>query len=130
MWAHLALHDAVRDAHLAAEGGQPHHQLNGVHVVGDDDERRLLLLDERSHVLESELDNLSTPAHNTKIYQWQTWISHLSSLALDTPKAAKLFRPFFPAVKPEHTRQGGTIQNCISVLRKDTIEYSTRLLSC
>lgn len=54
----LALHDAVRHAHLAAEGGEPHHKLDGVHVVRDDNERRLLLLDEGSHVLEAELDHL------------------------------------------------------------------------
>lgn len=54
----LALHDAVRHAHLAAEGGEPDHQLDGVDVVRDHNERRLLLLDEGGHVLEAELDHL------------------------------------------------------------------------
>lgn len=56
--AYLALDDAVRDVHLAAEGGQPDHKLDGVHVVGDHHKRRLLLLDKRGHVLEAKLDDL------------------------------------------------------------------------
>lgn len=63
--SHLPLHDAVGDAHLAAEGGQPYDELNGVHVVGDHDEGRLLLLDESSHVLETELDHLANRTHTS-----------------------------------------------------------------
>jgi len=41
----LVVDDGVRDAHLAAEGGEPHDELHGVNVGGDDDELGLLLLD-------------------------------------------------------------------------------------
>lgn len=59
LWlSHPALDDAVGHAHLAAEGGKPDHQLYGVHVVRDHNERRLLLFDEGGHVLEAELDHL------------------------------------------------------------------------
>jgi hypothetical protein len=47
----LALDDDVGDAHLAAEGGEEDDELNGVNVVGDDDEVGLLLLDETDDVL-------------------------------------------------------------------------------
>lgn len=39
--AGLALDDGVGDALLAAERGEPHHQLDGVHVVGDGHEAHL-----------------------------------------------------------------------------------------
>ena len=60
--AHLALDDAVGHAHLAAEGREPHHELDGVHVVGDHDKGRLLILDQRRDVLEAELDDLHSDA--------------------------------------------------------------------
>ena len=41
----LALDDAVWDAHSSAEGGKEDDDLDWVNVVGDDDERSLLLLD-------------------------------------------------------------------------------------
>jgi len=40
----LALNDNVGDTHLAAEGGEEDNQLNGVNVVGDQDEGSLLVL--------------------------------------------------------------------------------------
>ena len=52
----LALDDDVGDTHLAAERGEEDDELNGVDIVGDDDERRLLGLDERNTVVETVLD--------------------------------------------------------------------------
>merc|ERR1719383_246610 len=43
--AGFVLDNAVGNAHLAAEGRQVENQLNGVDIVGDDDELGLLLLD-------------------------------------------------------------------------------------
>ena len=46
----FALDDAVRNAHLAAESGQVHHQLDGINIVGDHDQLSLLLLHKSSHL--------------------------------------------------------------------------------
>lgn len=54
--AGLALHDNVGDTHLAAEGGQENDELNGVNIVGDDNERSLLGLDKSNDVVETVLD--------------------------------------------------------------------------
>ena len=54
----LALDDAVRDVHLAAQSGEPHNELDGVDVVGDDHELGELLLDEVRDVVEAKVDNL------------------------------------------------------------------------
>ena len=54
--AGLVLDDHEGDVHLAAEGGEPHDDLNGVNVAGDEDELGLLLLDEGGDVLEAEFD--------------------------------------------------------------------------
>lgn len=54
----LALDDGVWDTHLAAEGGEEDHQLNGVNVVGDQDEGSLLVLDEANNVVETELGSV------------------------------------------------------------------------
>jgi len=42
----LVLDDAIRDSHLAAQGGEEENELDGVDVVGDEDELSLLLFDE------------------------------------------------------------------------------------
>jgi hypothetical protein len=52
----LALDNGVRDTHLAAESGKEDNQLNGVNVVGDQDERSLLVLDQTDDVVETVLD--------------------------------------------------------------------------
>ena len=52
----LTLDDDVGDAHLAAERGEEDDELDGVDIVGDDNERRLLGLDERNAVVETVLD--------------------------------------------------------------------------
>lgn len=51
----LALHDDVGDTHLAAESGQEDDELNGVDIMGDDDERSLLGLDESDDVVKTVL---------------------------------------------------------------------------
>ena len=52
----LALDNDVGDTHLATEGGEEDDELDGVDVVGDDDERRLLRLDQGNGVVETVLD--------------------------------------------------------------------------
>lgn len=52
----LALDDGVRDTHLTAESGKEDNQLNGVNVVGNQDERGLLVLDETNNVVKTVLD--------------------------------------------------------------------------
>jgi hypothetical protein len=52
----LALNDGVRDTHLAAESGKEDNELNGVDVVGDQDKRGLLVLNETNNVVETVLD--------------------------------------------------------------------------
>ena len=54
--AGLALDDDVGDTHLAAERGEEDDELDGVDIVGDDDERRLLGLNEGNAVVETVLD--------------------------------------------------------------------------
>lgn len=56
--AYLSLDDAVGDAHLAAQSGQPDDEFDGGHVVRDHHEGSLLLLDKGGHVLKPELDHL------------------------------------------------------------------------
>ena len=52
----LAADDAVGDVLSAAKGGQVDHGLDWVDVVGDHNELGLALLDELSHVVETELE--------------------------------------------------------------------------
>ena len=54
----LALDDGVGDTHLAAEGGEEDDKLNGVNIVGDEDESGLLGLDEGDNVVETVLDDI------------------------------------------------------------------------
>jgi hypothetical protein len=52
----LALDDDVGDAHLAAKSRKEDNQLDGVDVVSDDNERRLLCLNEGNAVVQTVLD--------------------------------------------------------------------------
>lgn len=52
----LVLDNDVRDAHLAAESGDEDDELDGVNVIGDDDEVGLLGLDQGNTVVETHLD--------------------------------------------------------------------------
>jgi hypothetical protein len=56
--AGLALDDRVGDAHLAAKRRQEDDELDGVNVVGDEDEGGLLVLDEAHDVVEAILDGV------------------------------------------------------------------------
>ena len=55
----LALHNGVWDTHLAAEGGEEDNELDGVDVVGDEDKRCLLVLDEADNVVQTELSGVT-----------------------------------------------------------------------
>ena len=52
----LALDNDIGDTHLAAQGGEEDDELDGVNVVGDDDEGRLLRLNQGDGVVETVLD--------------------------------------------------------------------------
>lgn len=54
----LALYDGVRDTHLAAESRQEDDQLNGVDIVGDQDQGGLLVLNQANNVVETVLDSV------------------------------------------------------------------------
>ena len=68
--ASLALDDDVRDAHLAAERGEEDDELDGVDIVGDDDERRLLGLDKGDGVVETVLDKQRLLRILLRIISW------------------------------------------------------------
>lgn len=59
----LALDNGVRDTHLAAESGKEDNQLNGVNIVGNEHERRLLVLDETNNVVQTELGGVGLLGH-------------------------------------------------------------------
>jgi len=59
----LALHYRVGDTHLAAQRGKEDNQLNGVNVVGNQDQLRLLVLDETDDVVETELGGVGLLGH-------------------------------------------------------------------
>lgn len=54
----LALDDGVRNTHLTAESGQEDNELDGVDIVGNQDERSLLVLDETNNVVETVLNSI------------------------------------------------------------------------
>lgn len=54
----LALTDDVRDTHLLAKRRQVDDELDGVNIVGDDNERRLLVLNQANDVVETVLDSV------------------------------------------------------------------------
>lgn len=54
----LALHDGVGDTHLLAQRGQEDDELDGVNIVGDEDQRSLLVLDEADNVVQAVLDSV------------------------------------------------------------------------
>ena len=54
----LALDDSVRDTHLSAKGGQEDDELNRLNIVGDQDQRGLLVLNQADHVVETVLDDV------------------------------------------------------------------------
>ena len=54
----LALDNGVRDTHLAAERGEPHNNLDGVDIVGNDNELGLFVLNQCGDVVDSVLDHV------------------------------------------------------------------------
>lgn len=54
----LALDDGVGHTHLLAERRKEDNELDGVDVVGDEDKRGLLVLDEADHVVQTVLDSV------------------------------------------------------------------------
>jgi hypothetical protein len=54
----LALDDGVRDTHLLAKRGKEDDELNGLDIVGDEDERSLLVLNQADDVVETVLDGV------------------------------------------------------------------------
>lgn len=54
----LALDNGVRDTHLLAERRKEDDELNGLDIVGDEDERSLLVLNEANNVVEAVLDSV------------------------------------------------------------------------
>lgn len=54
----LALDNGVRDTHLLAERRKEDNELNGLDVVGDEDERSLLVLNQADNVVETVLDGV------------------------------------------------------------------------
>ena len=54
----LALDDGIRDTHLSAECWDEDNQLNWVNIVGDEDQRSLLVLDQANDVVETVLDGV------------------------------------------------------------------------
>lgn len=56
--ARLALDDRIGHAHLAAQCGQEHNQLDRVNVVGDQDQRGFLVLDQADNVVETVFHNI------------------------------------------------------------------------
>lgn len=54
----LALDDGVGDTHLLAERRKEDNQLNGVNIVGDEDQGSLLVLNQTDDVVEAVLDGV------------------------------------------------------------------------
>jgi len=54
----LALDNGVWDTHLLAESGKEDNELDGVDIVGDEDEGSLLVLNEANNVVETVLDGV------------------------------------------------------------------------
>jgi len=54
----LALDDGIWHTHLAAESGKEDNQLDGVDIVGDEDEAGLLVLNKSDDVVETVLDHV------------------------------------------------------------------------
>lgn len=54
---HSYLDDEVGHIHLLTDGGQPHDELDGVHVVRDDHQAGLAALDQVRHVVQPKLDH-------------------------------------------------------------------------
>jgi len=54
----FTLDDGVWNTHLAAKGGEEDDEFNGIDVVGDEHQRRLLVLDQTDNMVETVLDSV------------------------------------------------------------------------
>ena len=54
----LTLDNHVGHAHLSAEGGEVDNKLDGINIVGDEDDASLLVLDQADNVVQSELGSV------------------------------------------------------------------------
>lgn len=54
----LSFDDAIRNSHFTAESRKENDELDGVNVVGNKDERGLLVLDQTNDVVEAVLDSI------------------------------------------------------------------------
>ena len=52
----FAFHNDIRNTHLATEGGQEDDKLDGVNIMGDDDESSFLSFDEGDNVIKTKFD--------------------------------------------------------------------------
>jgi len=59
----LALHYGVRDTHLSAKSWEENNELDGVNIVGDEDQSGLLVLDQTNDVVETELSRVGLLAN-------------------------------------------------------------------
>ena len=56
----FAFDDAVRDSHASAKGGKEKDDLDGVNIVGDNDELSLLFLNLGGDAVDTDWKNVST----------------------------------------------------------------------
>jgi len=56
----LVLHDTIWNLHLSTESREPNNQLNRVDIVGDNDKLGLLLFNEGSDMVDTELDEVGS----------------------------------------------------------------------
>jgi len=54
----LVFNDAIRYLHLSAQSWKPNHQFNGINIVSDDNKFGFLLFNERSDVVDTELEEV------------------------------------------------------------------------
>ena len=59
----LALDDGIRYAHLSAQSGEEDDQLDGIDIVGDEDQRSLLIFDQANDMVQTVLGNVWLLAH-------------------------------------------------------------------
>jgi len=67
--AGLALYDGIRNAHLAAESGKENDELDGVDIVGDENQGSLLVLDETNDVVQAVWKMLANQHPNKRELQ-------------------------------------------------------------
>ena len=59
----LALHNRIRHAHLPTQRRQENHQLNRIHIIRNQHQRRFLILNQPHHMIQPILDRVRLLAH-------------------------------------------------------------------